>query len=183
MKRHQEKLWNELQERWTVGERLSEDEEAQRLALADHDPLARRELDFIEELRRRLDNREIDEADRALAERVLLAYRKGPSKTLLRLVAEGRASDRPPPRIRWVRWPVAAVVALAAAAGAFALAHRLRPTHTVAAPEVSESTSQKTAVATNARCEVVLATGQVSIVRGSDESKPTFGVDDGPLAA
>src|SRR5260370_2777420 len=35
----------------------------------------------------------------------------------------------------------------------------------------------------NARCEVVLATGQVSVVRGSDESQPTFGVDDGPLAA
>jgi hypothetical protein len=35
----------------------------------------------------------------------------------------------------------------------------------------------------NARCEVVLATGQVSVVRGGDESKPTFGVDEGPLAA
>src|SRR5258708_3800333 len=105
MKQSQEQLWNELQERWTVGERLSEDEEAQRLALAAHDPLARRELELIEELRRRLDNKELDEGDRALAERVLVACRKGGSKTLLRLVAEGRASDRPSPPIRWVRWP------------------------------------------------------------------------------
>jgi len=182
MSRNLQKLWNELQERWTVGEPLSEDEEAQRLALADHDPLARRELDFIEELRGRLGDQELDEADRDRAERALLVCRKGPSKTVLRLVADGGTSDRPPRRIRWVRWPVAAGVALAAGAGALALAHRLAPLHTVAAPEVSASTSQKTVVATNARCEVVLTTGQVSIVRGSDESKPTFGVDDGPLA-
>ena len=43
MKRDQEQLWDELQTRWTAGERLSEDEEAQRLALAARDPLARRE--------------------------------------------------------------------------------------------------------------------------------------------
>ena len=174
-------MWDDLQERWTVGERLTEDEEALRLDLAARDPLARRELEVIEELRGHLETEELDEGDRALTERVLVACRKG-TKTILRLVTKGAASDRPSPRVGWGRWPVTAAVALAAAAGALALAHRLRP-RSVTVAEVSEPTPQKAGAATNARCELVLASGQVSIVRARGENKPTFGLDDGPLAA
>jgi hypothetical protein len=183
MKRSQEQLWDELQERWTAGEPLSEDEEAQRLALAAQDPLARRELDLIEELRGRLETEEPDDSDRALSERGPMACRRVGNKAILRLVGDRSASDHPPPRNRWVRWPVAAAVALAAAAGAIALAHWLRPTRAVAVADVSEPRSQKPAVEPSARCEVVLATGQVFIVRANGENKPTFGLDDGPLAA
>jgi hypothetical protein len=181
VKRDQEQLWDELQTRWTAGERLSEDEEAQRLALAARDPMARRELDLIEELHHGLETGELDEGDRALAERVLVACRKRANPTILRLVAEEGASGHPSPRIWSVRWPVAAAVALAAVVGAFALAHRLRPADTVVAT-VSESTSQKEpAAATNARCELVLASGQVFVVRASGETKTSVALGDGPL--
>jgi hypothetical protein len=181
VKQNREQLWDELQERWTAGERLSEDEEAQRLALAAHDPLARRELEFIEELRRGPEAEGLDERDRALAERVLVACRKRGSATILRLVAEEGAPG-PSRGVRWARWPLTAAAALAVVAGAIDLAHRLRSADAVDT-KVSDSVSQKPAAVANARCEVVLASGQVFIVRAGEETRASLGLGDGPLVA
>ena len=50
-----DRRWDELQSRWARGERLSPEEEQERLAHAERDPLARRELELFAELRARGD--------------------------------------------------------------------------------------------------------------------------------
>lgn len=48
-----ERRWDELQARWAQGEKLSADEERERRAYAEHDPVARKELEIFAALRAR----------------------------------------------------------------------------------------------------------------------------------
>lgn len=113
--------WNELQERWALGEPLSPSEDATRRVLASKDAAARRELEIYDELKRQLAVSSEDEAPRDFVNRVLEAAGLR-TTTHLRLVSPNEQppllETEPVRRAPRARWAVGAVVTVAAAAAA-----------------------------------------------------------------
>ena len=155
-----ERRWDELQNRWAQGETLSAEEEHERLAYPEHDPLAREELELFADLRARAEAPS-DAVSPALIGRVLEAIKSTPH---LRLVtsASGDATEAPAPqhrpRSRVARIAVPALLLAAACVyGLFAV--RSVPTRPVARPA-----EVRTPLAPSlARAELVLAAGQVQV--------------------
>jgi hypothetical protein len=153
-----ERRWDELQTRWAKGDRLSPEEEDERLAFAEHDAVARRELELFTALRARAEAPD-DPVERALIDRALDAVKSAPR---LRLVTPGSGdatpAPTPQPRPRAARIAVPAL--LLAAAGVFGLLFaRSLPSAPVARPaEVRAPLAPHVA-----RAELVLAAGQVQV--------------------
>ena len=155
-----DRRWDELQTRWAQGEELSAAEENERLAYADHDALARRELELFAALRARAAEPG-DPAAQMLVARALDALKAAPR---LRLVT--RTSDAalaPPAPQRTSRAQVARIAVpalLLAAASTFGIfAARSRPPQPVVLPGVVRTPLAPTL----ARAELVLAAGQVQV--------------------
>lgn len=154
-----ERRWNQLQNRWAQGERLSAEEEQERLAYAEHDALARRELELFSALRARAAAPD-DPVPQALIGHALEALKGSPR---LRLVtaksAEAPAPTAPPPP----RWHVARIalggMLLAAATAAALLAARLSPPGPVAPPSLVRAPLTPSL----ARAELVLSAGEVRV--------------------
>jgi hypothetical protein len=155
-----ERRWDELQTRWAKGERLSPEEDDERLAFAEHDALARRELELFTALRARAEASD-DPVERALIDRVLDAVKSAPR---LRLVTPGSGAATPAqtsqPRSRPRAARIAVPALLLAAACVFGLFFaRSLPSAPVARPaEVRAPLPPQVA-----RAELVLAAGQVQI--------------------
>lgn len=154
-----DRRWDELQSRWARGDRLSPEEEEERVARAEHDPLARREFELFTELRARGDAPDAP-VPPALIGRALDALRGSPRLRLVTTTSEGapEAPALPAPRSRVAR--VAALGALLAAASAFVLiAGRFLPSRSVTPPaEVRAPLAPSLA-----RAELVLSAGQVQV--------------------
>jgi hypothetical protein len=155
-----ERRWDELQTRWAQGESLSAAEEHERLAYAEHDALARKELELFAELRARAAEPD-DAAAQSLVGRALDALKAAPRLRLVTTssdVATEPATPQRLPRARVARWAVPAV--LLAAASAFAIfSGRSRPSHPVALPVSARALPRPTL----ARAELVLSAGQVQV--------------------
>jgi hypothetical protein len=155
-----ERRWDELQTRWARGETLSAAEEHERLAYAEQDPLAQRELELFAALRARAAEPG-DPAAQMLVARALDALKTAPR---LRLVTTtGDAATEPPAPQRPSRGRVARVAVpalLLAAASAFGIfAARSRPS-----PSVAVASGVRAPLAPSlARAELVLAAGQVRV--------------------
>lgn len=154
-----EHRWDELQTRWAKGERLSPEEEDERLAFAEHDALARSELELFTALRARAEAPE-EPVEPALVERALDAVKFAPR---LRLVTPSsgdatQAATPARPRSRAARIAVPAL--LLAAAGIFGLfVARSLPS----APAARPLEARVPSAANLARAELVLAAGQVQV--------------------
>jgi ferric-dicitrate binding protein FerR (iron transport regulator) len=155
-----DRRWDELQTRWAQGERLSSKEEQERLAHAEHDALARKELELFAELRARGAAPEAPVSP-ALIARALEAINGSPR---LRLVTT--SSDRAPeaptplaPRSRSARLAVSGLLLVAASALLVFAGRFLLPSRSVAPPpEVRAPTTPSFA-----RAELVLTAGQVQV--------------------
>jgi FecR-like protein len=162
--------WDELQTRWAQGESLSAQEEQERLAYAEHDAVARRELELFAEMRARAATAD-DPVAPALVARALEALKGSPR---LRLVASGEGAPGAPTatasRSRVV--PIAASALLLATASAFAFfAGRSSPSSSVTLP----SQVRAPLAPSLARAELVLSAGQVQVTGRHS------GVGQGPL--
>jgi hypothetical protein len=154
-----ERRWNDLQTRWAKGETLSAEEEHERLAYAQHDLLASRELELFAALRARGESPGQPVEPRLIA-RVLESLKSPPH---LRLVNASGDDTPPPPASRRLPRSTALRVAipalLLAAAGVLALfATRSHPHPPMAGPAaVTTRTGSRT------RAELVLSAGQVKV--------------------
>ena len=151
--------WNQLQTRWARGEKLSADDERQRLAYAQHDVLARRELELFAALKARAGAPD-DPPPQALIGRALEAL-KGSPRLRLVTATSSEASEAPALPTARSRAPRLAVggILLAAASAAALLAVRLSPAGSAAPPpEVRAPLTPSLA-----RAELVLAAGQVQV--------------------
>jgi hypothetical protein len=155
-----ERRWDELQTRWARGETLSAAEEHERLAYAEHDSLARRELELFAALRTRAAEPG-DPAAQALVGRVLDALKAAPRLRLVTATSDSATQQLAPQRPARARVARVAVPALLlAAASAFGIfVARSRPSPTVAIP----SGARAPLAPSLARAELVLAAGQVRV--------------------
>jgi hypothetical protein len=155
-----ERRWDELQTRWAKGERLSLEEEDERLAFAEHDALARSELELFKAVRARAEAPD-EPVEHALIDRALEAVKSAPR---LRLVTPGSGAATPAPTSQPRSRPRAARIAvpalLLAAAGVFGLlfARSLPSTPVARSAEVRAPLAPHVA-----RAELVLAAGQVQV--------------------
>jgi hypothetical protein len=116
--------WEQLQARWARGERLSADEERERLAFAAFDPAARRELELLAELRERA-AREGEAVSPTLIESVLEAVQGRPRLRLVTSPPDDSGAGFAPPRRSWL--PHALVAAALLLIAAFGVVLTLRP--------------------------------------------------------
>jgi len=155
-----ERRWDELQARWAQGEQLSPDEEHERRTYAEHDPVARKELELFAALRARAAESADPVAD-ALVARALEAINATPR---LRLVtAVDAAATAPPtsprrPRGRLAR--VAVPAAILAAAGVVGLFATGSLSSGQPHPAAAAGGGRTHALA---RAELVLSAGQVEV--------------------
>jgi len=153
-----DRRWDELQTRWAQGERLSAEDERARLAHAEHDAIARRELELFAEMRAR-GAAPGDPVAPALIGRALEALNGSPRLRLVTATSEraAQAPVSPGPRSRVPRLAVAALGLAVASAFIlfFGASSRSRPTP----PPVVRATMTPRL----ARAELVLAAGQVQV--------------------
>jgi hypothetical protein len=162
-----QRRWEELQARWACGERLSVDEERERLDYVALDPIARRELQLFGELRQRATSDDAHVSP-ALLDSVLDAIQGRPR---LRLVTstepneEDTSAKRPPRRRRGL---VAAAALVAAALGAVLVtvpfAAPPPPARVTTTTQTARVTTTRQTVASHsAHAELVLSAGEVLI--------------------
>jgi hypothetical protein len=159
MKRR-ERRWNELQTRWVKGDSLSAAEESERLAYAEQDALARRELELFAELRARAAAPD-DPVPAQLITRVLEGLKGVPR---LRLVtssvddATERLAPRPFARPRAIRVAVGSLLLATASAIALFVSSSERP------PAAAPPTALRAPLPPSlARAELVLSAGEVLV--------------------
>lgn len=152
--------WEELQSRWARGERLSEDEERERLAYAALDPMAHRELELFTELRERGES-DGPPVSPALVESVLDAAQGRPR---LRLVTP---TEREPmgsfDELRSIRPRALVMAAALLAAAAVAAAVLVAVPSAAPAPAASAWPTRNVFPAQVARAVLVLAAGDVTL--------------------
>jgi hypothetical protein len=170
-----ERRWDELQTRWAGGERLSAEEELERLAYAEHDVLARKELEMFAELRARAADAD-EPVSPLLVGRALDAVKTAPRLRLVTSPVDG-AQPKPPmlrPRAAWILVPCA----LAAAAVVLGLFVSRAPSQRSFAGGGADlpPTVAPPARANFARAELVLAAGDVLVAGRSSN------VGQAPLA-
>jgi hypothetical protein len=151
--------WELLQSRWASGERLSADEERERLDYAALDPAARRELELFAELRDRA-AADGDTVSPALIDNVLDAVQARPRLRLVTPSQGGADASIDEPRRAWL--PRALVAAALLTTAAFGVAFMLRPS---AAPRpVAPAMPPKHPLPARAmRAVLVLAAGDVVV--------------------
>lgn len=153
-----DRRWDELQNRWAQGERLSPEEEQKRLAYAEHDALARKELELFAEMRARA-TAPADPVAPALIGRALEAINGSPRLRLVTSTSEG-APEVPASRSPRSRVALVAVSGLLlAAASAFLLAGRFLPARSVAPPAAVRAPLAPSF----ARAELVFSAGEVQV--------------------
>jgi len=163
--------WDELQTRWAQGERLSAEEEQERLAYAEQDALAGKELELFAELRAR-GAAPAEPVAPALIGRALEAINGSPRLRLVTTASEG-APEAPAPPARRSRVALVAVsgLVLAAASVFVLLVGRVLPSRPVVPPaEVRAPITRSFA-----RAQLVLSAGHVEV------SGRRLGVGQNPL--
>jgi hypothetical protein len=150
--------WNQLQTRWAQGEKLSAEEEQQRLAYAKHDVLARRELELFAALQARATAPDAPVAQ-VLIGRALDALKGSPRLRLVTPTSSEAPAPAPPARHSRVARIAVSGLLLAAASAAALFAARLSPAGPVAPP----SEVRVPLTPTLARAELVLSAGQVQV--------------------
>jgi len=154
-----ERRWDELQARWSQGETLSQEEERERLAYAEQDAVARKELELFAQLRARAAEPP-EPVNASLVSSALEAVKGVPR---LRLVTTTEGGGAPPVapssrRARAVR--LATPVALVAAAGLIGvLVHRKQSRDPAASMSEARSAPQPSL----ARAELVFTAGPVQV--------------------
>jgi hypothetical protein len=154
-----DRRWDELQTRWAQGERLSPEEEQKRLAYAEHDALARKELELFAEMRAR-GTAPADPVAPALIGRALEAINGSPHLRLVTPTSAGapQVPASPAPRSRVALAAVSGLL-LAAASAFFLLAGRFLPARSAAPP----AAVRPPPAPSFARAELVLSAGQVQV--------------------
>lgn len=166
-----ERRWNRLQTRWAQGDRLSAEEEAERLAYARYDLLAQKELELFAALRARAAAPN-DTVAAALVEHALEALKRSPRLRLVTANDSGaaRATNVPAPNSRVARIAVAGLL-LAVASAAALFASHLSPAGSVPPP----SGGRALHVPSRARAELVLCAGQVQVTGQRSVGQSTLG--------
>lgn len=152
--------WEQLQSRWASGERLSADEERERLDYAALDPAAQRELELFAELRNRA-AREGDTVSLALTDSVLDAVQERPRLRLVSSTQQG--ADRSYDELRPV-WRTRALVMAAALLVTAAFGGTLMMLPSAAPRRVAAASStQPPPLGLAAHAVLVLAAGDVLV--------------------
>lgn len=155
-----ERRWDELQARWAQGEALTPQEEQERLAYAEHDAVARKELELFAQLRARAAE-PADPVASSVVNCALEAVKAAPRLRLVTTMSDGEE----PPSVAPIRTPRRAVrfvvpAALLAVASAFGVIAQ-RTLSSPPAPSASEARLVKPP--SLSRAELVLAAGPVQV--------------------
>jgi ferric-dicitrate binding protein FerR (iron transport regulator) len=168
-----EHRWNELQSRWARGDTLSAQEEQERLAYAEYDALARKELEVFAALRARAAAPD-EPVAQVLIGRALEALKGSPRLRLVTASSSEAPEVQAPRRLRPQHSRVARIAVggllLAAASAAALFAARLLP-----AGSAPVSEARAPLAPSHARAELVLSAGQVEVTGRS------FRVGQSPL--